>query len=281
MIRLPRGKTIQKHIDTTYVRLDGVLHSLSRESFGGYVRIVSEDAEGVLFLRHGHLVAGLHEGTDAVKTGPDALLYVLSMVDRSRAYLDIHKLEPDLLAAVMALTHTDPITLHESVAPADVKALLETAESRALTGAALAETAEGSHYFYFAGGELLGEFRPDIEEWTDVPPGIPPVIAPWKLWHEGDAHTLRTIDLETERERVFVGFTEAVERFVPGFGGALLDLEVKRHGLGDPRMMQKSGFVRLADGLYRRSRLVIGSRRAGELSESLRMLASSVVDAGI
>lgn len=281
MIRLPRGKTLQKHIDTTYVRLDGVLHSLSRETFGGYVRIVSEDAEGLLFLRHGYLVAGLHEGTDAARTGPDALLHVLAMAERSRAFLDIHKLEPDLLAAVIAVTHVEAIKLHESIQPSDVHTLIELAESRALTGAALAETAEGSHYFYFAGGEMLGEFRPDIEEWTDVPPAIPPVIAPWKLWHEDAAHTLRTIDLETERERVFVGFSDTVERRMPGFGGVLLDLEAKRHMLGDPRQMSKSDFVRLADGLFRRSRLVIGPRRAGELSEELRLLASSVVDAGI
>ncbi len=281
MIRLPKGKVLQKHIDTTYVRLDGVLQSLSRETFTGYVRIVSEDAEGLLFLRDANLFAGLHESTDRVRRGPEALLQILDMVGRARAYLDIHRIESDLLAAIMAVTHTEPTLLADADRPTNMAGLLSLAESRVLTGVMLADTAEGSLHYYCAGGEILGEFRPDLEEWADVPTTLPAAIAPWKIWHDPTAHELRTIDLETERERTFAGYAEAVERFVPGFGGSLLDLEIRRHGLGDPRRMQKAEFVRLADGLHRRCRLVVGDLRAQDLSGALRMLASSVIDAGI
>ena len=282
MIRLPKGRVLQKNIDTTYVRLDGVLHSLSAEAFTGYVRIVGEDSEGLLYFRDGRLIAGQMERGEELHAGPRALVDILSSVGRRRSFLDICKLEPDLLAAVLAVTHGTAVPLAGGAAPADLPGLVEVAaESGGVTGAFLAESATGSHYIFFADGEILGEYRPDVEEWSDVPAVFPQAITPWKLWHLPGATALRTIDLEAQKSQAWDAVRDLVERYAPGFGGHLLELECRRHLIAEPRKMLKAEFVELGTEMERRVRLVIGARRATALAGELSQVTDSMIDAGI
>lgn len=282
MIRLPKGRMLQKNIDTTYVRIDGVLHSLSGESFTGYVRIVGEDAEGLLFFRDGLLVAGLFERGDDHRGGPEALVEILNTVGRHRAFLDICKLEHDLLAAVLAITHGTAVPLAGGAAPQDLPNLVKVAQdSGGVTGAFLSESATGSHYLYFADGEILGEYKPDMEEWADVPAVFPVSITPWKLWHLASAPTLRTIDLEDQKARTWEGMRAAVERYAPGFGLHLLELECRRHLIAEPHRMMKAEFGLLSEEMRKRASLVIGERRAAAMHAEFAELTATVIDAGI
>ena len=282
MIRLPKGRILQKNIDTTYVRLDGVLHSLSREAFTGYVRLVGEDFEGLLFFRDALLVAGIMERGETHLSGVEALVEMLAAIGHTRAFLDICKLDHDLLAAILAVTHSAPVPLAGGAAPADLPSLVTIAhESGGVTGAFLSETASGSHYLYFADGEILGEHKPDLEEWADVPAVFPVAITPWKLWHLPGAMTLRTIDLEAQKARAWDDALAAVERYAPAYGSHLLDIECRNHLIADPRRMMKAEFIAVMDQLRARARLVIGDRRAGALHGEVSALAATLIDAGI
>lgn len=282
MIRLPKGRILQKNIDTTYVRLDGVLHSLSAEGFTGYVRLVGEDMEGLLFFRDRQLVAGLYEHGEDTRSGPTALIEILNAVGGRRAFLDICKMEHDLLSAVLGITHGTQVPLADGAAPTDLPGLVAVAaQSGGVTGAFLAESATGSHYMYFADGEILGEYKPDLEEWADVPAVFPQAITPWKLWHLPEAASLRTIDLEAQKSRAWEGMRAAVDRWAPGFGRHLLDLECRRHLIAEPHRMMKAEFGLVAEEMGKRASLVIGTRRAASLRAEFAELTATVIDAGI
>lgn len=281
MIRLPRGRALQRNIDTTYVRLDGVLHSLGGQSFTGYVRVVGEAVEGLIFFRDGALIAGLFERDDEIRSGPEALRDVLGLAARPRAFLDISQLSHELLAAVLAVTHDPPVTVDPGTTPADLRGLLASAANDAITGAYRLQAATGTHVLFFADGELLGEFRPDVEEWSDVPEGLPRTISPWERWHRPDAATLRTIDLDARKAEAWAAVAESVERYAPGFGRHLIRLECRRFLVADPARLLKAELVHLVDQLRARARLVIGDRRAAAMHAEALAATAGVIDAGI
>ena len=73
---VPKGKLLQRNLDTHYVRVEGVISSLHEEAFTGYGRAVLDRDEWLVFFRDGDLVACVLEREGRVAKGLDALVAV-------------------------------------------------------------------------------------------------------------------------------------------------------------------------------------------------------------
>lgn len=281
MVRLPRGKTLQRNLDTTYVRLDGVLQSLHGERHTGYVRMVSEDAEAVLFLRDGELIAPVLEQGEKTLKGIDALGGLLQTLEKHRAFLDICRIDHDLLRALLAFHHGTCRILKAEKVPQDVAALEAVFVERQVTGAALIAAPDAPYYVYAADGAIVGAWAPDADWWTAQPEPWTPGAERCEIWECPDAHSVRTIDLNLLRVELFESLRRTVERHVPGFGDYLFDLEVRQRGFAEPGQVRKAGFYDLVDGLRVRCRLIIGAKRASDLGTIMRTEVGRLIDAGI
>lgn len=283
MIRLPKGRVLQKNLDTTYVRLEGVLQSLNHERFTGYVRAVFEEEEGLLFFRSGELIAANLEHGERKLTGLDALFELLDALRRGRAYLDISKVEDELLRAILALFHRNPVALAATEVPATPRDLAALAARHHLTGAIVVNHPEADRYLFHADGVYMGTFRPDVEEWIMALDLDPLVRFPdrWLLWDCANTETLRTIDLTVPKLEALWGMRDTAEFYVPGFGGYLLDLELRDRNITDPGALPREKFEALAEGLRARCRLLIGDQRAQLLAAALGDHVARIVDAGI
>jgi len=281
MVRLPRGKALQRNLDTTYVRLDGVLQSLHRERHTGYVRMVAENAEAVLFLRDGELVAPvLEQGGKTIK-GMEALVGLLKTLEGHRAFLDICRIDHDLLRALLAFHHGTCRILKSEKVPKNPAALEALFLERKVTGAAMIDAPDAPYYVYAADGAIVGAWSPDADWWTALPEPWTPGAERCEIWECPDAHSIQTIDLRLQRVELFEALRRTVERHVPGFGDYLFDLEVREQEFGDPGQVRKAGFYVLADGLRARCRLILGARRASELGTIMRTDVGRLIDAGI
>ena len=281
MIRLPRGKALQRNLDTTYVRFDGVLQSLHREAHTGYVRMVSEEAEAVLFLRDGELIAPVLERGEKITKGFDALVDLLALLETHRAFLEICRLDYDLLRALLAFHHGTVRILKSDKVPADPGALEAVFLDRKVTGAAILDAPEAPLHVFAADGAVVGAWWPDTDRWAAQVEAWGPGVERCEIWECPDADTLRTVDLNVQRLELYETLRRSVEQFVPGFGDYLFDLEVRRQDLGEPGALRKGGFYALADGLRARCRLLIGARRAGDLGTVMRSAVGRLIDVGL
>jgi hypothetical protein len=281
VVRLPRGKALQRNLDTTYVRFDGVLQSLHREGHTGYVRIVSTDAEAILFIRDGELIAPVLEHGGKTLRGMEALVELLEWLTKNRAFLDICRVDYDMLRALLAFHHGTCRILKTDKVPADRAALAALFLERKLTGAALIDAPDAPCQVYAADGVIVGTWWPDTDRWTTEEEAWAPGAERCEIWECPDADTLRTVDLDLQRVELHETLRRSVEGFVPGFGDYLFDLEVRRQDLADPRHLGKGEFYRFADGLRARCRLLIGARRAGELGTIMRTAVGRLIDVGI
>lgn len=281
MIRLPRGKALQRNLDTTYVQFDGVLRSMHREAHTGYLRVVSEEAEGVLFLRDGDLIAPVFESGGKTVTGMPALEEMLVWLGKHRAFLEICRLDHDLLRSLLAFHHGTCRILKAGKVPADPAALEALVSGQKMTGAVIVDAPDGPVHAFAADGAVIGMWFPDVDRWSPSAVAWTPGAERCEVWECPDTDTLRTVDLDLQRVELHETLRRAVEQFVPGFGDYVFDLEVRKQEAANPAHMPKAAFYLLADGLRARCRLLIGARRAGELGTVMRTAVGRLIDAGI
>ncbi|MEK7765500.1 MAG: hypothetical protein AAB368_04610 [bacterium] len=278
---VPKGKLLQRNLDTHYVRVEGVISSLHEEAFTGYVRAVLDRDEGLVFFRDGDLVACVLEREGRVAKGLDALVALLAAVRADRAFLDICRLDHDLLAALLASWHGVTNVLEGADAPGSPAAALALAASRRLTGALSADAAGAECVCYVADGEPLGWHLTATDAWVPKAGPAPAGLAGgWRFAHAPAADALRTIDLGSLKERVMGEMIAATGRFVPSFGPRLFAVERARRNAADPRSLDRAGFLALAEGAAGRARLLVGEARARELHADLAARAAAIVDLG-
>jgi len=277
----PKGKVLQRNLDTHYVRVEGVISSLHEEAFTGYVRAVFDRDEGLVFFRDGDLVACLLEREGRVAKGLDALTALLAAVRAGRAFLDVCRLDHDLLAALLASWHGVTNVPEGADAPGSPAAALALAAERRLTGALAADAAGNEIVCYVADGEPLGWHRTATDEWAAGAGPVPAGLAGgWRFSHAPNAHALRTIDLGSLKERVMEEMIAETRRSVPSFGPRLFAVERARRSAADPRALNKAAYLALAEGAAARARLLVGEQRARALGAALAERAAAIVDLG-
>jgi len=277
----PKGRVLQKNLDTHYVRLDGILQSLGREAFSGYVRCVFEQDEGAIFFRDGDLVAAIFERGGTLSKGLPALEQMAADLRVGRAFLDLCQLDHDLLAALLAVWHGQQLTLEAADRPASVAAAAGLLRARNITGALVAESPAGEVLGYAADGEILGWHLAGPDEWSRDMAAFPPDLTGWRIHHAANAQALRTVDLNKQKDRIMNGLLRIVSGQIPHFGARLFTVECDAQEMTDPHRLTKMEFERLTTGIAARARLLVGEQRAETMRTSMRDQLTELIDLGI
>lgn len=277
----PKGRLLQKNLDTHYVRLDGILQSLRRESFSGYVRCVFALDEGAIYFRDGDLVAAIFERGGVQSRGLSALESIASDLRSDRAFLDLCQLDHDLLAALLAVWHGQQLALAPPEAPATPAAVAALLRTRQITGALGADTPAGEVLAYAADGEIIGWHLIGSDEWTRELTALPAGIGGWRLHHAANAQALRTIDLNEQKDRIMDALLETISRSIPHFGARLFVVECDHQAITDPHGLTKPELEHLAGAIARRASLLVGAERARTIQSQMQTQLAELIDLGI
>ncbi len=281
-MRYPKGKVLQKNLDTTYVNIGQVLGSLGSENFVGYVRAVFDDAEGLIFIRDSELIAALFEYEGDRTLGLDGLVKVLDKIKSSRAFLDICKIDYDLLSSLLGLIHGTGRTVPPGEIPRTIPELKNFVERNTALSGLLLEKEGEQHYVYCADGNIVGFFSPPYDQLLEQLPlaDLSGAGASWTRWDCPGTHTMRTVDLTLQKKRVLEEMRGICEKFIPGYGSYLLFLEYQNFKKRLPHLKSftREQFYRLHDGLKRRCRSLVGARKSDTLSLEIKNLFSRIID---
>lgn len=277
----PKGRMLQKNLDTHYVRLDGILQSLSQEAFSGYIRCVFEQDEGAIYFRDGDLVAAVYERGGIQSKELPALESMAADLRLHRAFLDLCQLEHDLLAALLAVWHGQQLTLEPAEYPATPAAVLALLQQRHITGALAADTPTGELLWYAADGELLGWHATGPDEWSRESGALPPGVTTWRLHHAANAQALRTVDLNRQKDRIMEALLGIMRGQIPHFGARLFAVACTAQAITDPHRLTKAEFQRLATAIAGRAQLLVGERRARAIETSMHEQLAELIDLGI
>ncbi len=278
---LPAGRVLQKNLDTHYVRLDGILQSLGREAFSGYVRCVFDQDLGAIYFRDGDLVAAVFERGGQESRGLPALEAIAADLRAGRAFLDLCRLDHDLLAAVLAVLHGQVLLLEPAERPATPAVAVALVRGRHVTGALVADTPAGEVLCYAADGEPLGWHQAGTDEWTQDLAALPSGAAGWRIHHAANAQALRTVDLNRQKDRLMDELLRTISTHLPHFGARLYTVECAAQAITDPHRLTKAEFRRLAVGIAGRARLLVGDQRARVIQAALGEKLDGLIDLGI
>lgn len=287
MIRLPKGKLLQKNLDTTYAKLDGVLRVLHEDGFVGYVRIVFEEDEGLIFFRSGELIASVYESKAGKTLGLQGLIEILESLQSGRAFIDICKLEHDLLSSILAVFHGRQLKMKKDPPLVKMSQLDQAAKKLKLTGTITCQMVQGDVEFFYSDAELLGMYNPQMDEWTppeDVPENLAGEVEDCRLWNGGpNIDSLQTVDLNVQKKVALDGLQMVAEDCVPYYGKHLFDAELKNFQSRSSSAvgLTKPAFLRFGSALQDRCKILIGESRASVIEPECAKLANNIVDLGI
>src|SRR5581483_5919367 len=86
---LPSGTPLYESLTSRFIAFDRLLTTLAETRYSGFVRLVAQDANGVILFRDGHVVDSLHRRQGVLLTGDEALRSIESSVEDGTGVLDV------------------------------------------------------------------------------------------------------------------------------------------------------------------------------------------------
>ena len=171
-IPVPAGQVLYDSLKTSFVDFPRLLTTLEREGYTGYVRLLTDDASGLILFREGSALECLYDGaTEAASLvlGKPALLRFNDDVTAGHGVLDVVGLSPELIDGLYELTVSRPMYTELYAAWVDMKALLNFLSERKLSGSVMIRSGGGTGVIILAHGELAGAYTSESRDIADKP----------------------------------------------------------------------------------------------------------------
>ena len=171
-IPVPAGQVLYDSLKTSFVDFPRLLTTLEREGYTGYVRLLTDDASGLILFREGSALECLYDGaTEAASLvlGKPALLRFNDDVTAGHGVLDVVGLSPELIDGLYELTVSRPMYTELYAAWVDMKALLNFLSERKLSGSVMIRSGAGTGVIILAHGELAGAYTSESRDIADKP----------------------------------------------------------------------------------------------------------------
>ncbi|MGI8609610.1 MAG: hypothetical protein ACR2MY_10360 [Candidatus Dormibacteria bacterium] len=151
---MPPGESLQR-LRSDFVALDKMLATMAGNKFTGYLRVHSDELNGVVLLVEGGVVETLFDIAPVVVTGERALGLVAATVAAGEGELDIVSLDADVVMGVFQLL-TAP-SLYENLFArfVDVPGLLEYLSETGVSGSVIVTNGEEQGVILMREGNLL------------------------------------------------------------------------------------------------------------------------------
>ncbi len=173
-IPVPAGQVVYDSLKTSFVDFPRLITTLEREEYTGYVRLLTEDAAGLILFKDGHaLECAYDEGEDpGITLGAQALAAFNDAVTNGEGILDVVSLTPELVDGLYELTAATPIYSDLYASWVDPEALLEFLEKRGLSGTVTVHTAASTGVIILTQGRLTGAYTSDSRDIADEAEGV-------------------------------------------------------------------------------------------------------------
>jgi hypothetical protein len=171
-IPVPAGQILYDSLKTSFVDFPRLLTTLEREGYTGYVRLLTDDASGLILFREGSALECLYDGAadaGSLVLGKSALQHFNDDVTAGHGVLDVVGLSSELIDGLYELTVSRPMYTELYAAWVDMKALLNFLSERKLSGSVMVRSGAGTGVIILAEGELAGAYTSESRDIADKP----------------------------------------------------------------------------------------------------------------
>ena len=171
-IPVPAGQILYDSLKTSFVDFPRLLTTLEREGYTGYVRLLTDDASGLILFREGSALECLYDGAaeaGSLVLGKQALQEFNDDVTAGHGVLDVVGLSSELIDGLYELTVSRPMYTELYAAWVDMKALLNFLSDRKLSGSVMIRSSGGTGVIILAQGELAGAYTSESRDISDKP----------------------------------------------------------------------------------------------------------------
>ena len=172
-IPVPAGQVIYDSLKTSFVDFPRLITTLEKEGYTGYVRLLTEDATGLILFREGLALECMYDTGDdqqqGLILGKQALQRFNEDVTNGHGVLDVVGLSPELIEGLYELTVSRPMYTELYASWVDMKALLKFLNDRKLSGSVMIRAGSGTGVIILAQGELAGAYTSESRDISDKP----------------------------------------------------------------------------------------------------------------
>jgi hypothetical protein len=171
-IPVPAGQVIYDSLKTSFVDFPRLITTLEKEGYTGYVRLLTDDATGLILFREGSALECIYDGSaepGGMMLGKTALHQFNEDVTMGHGVLDVVGLSPELIDGLYELTVSKPMYTELYAAWVDMKALLKFLSDRKLSGSVMIRSSGGTGVIILADGGLAGAYTSESRDISDKP----------------------------------------------------------------------------------------------------------------
>ena len=171
-IPVPAGQVIYDSLKTSFVDFPRLITTLEKEGYTGYVRLLTDDAAGLILFREGSALECMYDGVGeatGLVLGKQALHQFNEDVTGGHGVLDVVGLSPELIDGLYELTVSKPMYTELYAAWVDMRALLKFLSDRKLSGSVMIRAASGTGVIILSDGELAGAYTSESRDISDKP----------------------------------------------------------------------------------------------------------------
>jgi hypothetical protein len=171
-IPVPAGQVIYDSLKTSFVDFPRLITTLEKEGYTGYVRLLTDDATGLILFREGAALECMYDGAaepGGLMLGKTALHQFNEDVTTGHGVLDVVGLSPELIDGLYELTVSKPMYTELYAAWVDMKALLKFLSDRKLSGSVMIRAGAGTGVIILSDGELAGAYTSESRDISDKP----------------------------------------------------------------------------------------------------------------
>jgi len=126
-IPVPAGQILYDSLKTSFVDFPRLMTTLEKEDYTGYVRLLTDDASGLILFREGSALECLYDGqaeASGLVLGKQALQQFNDDVTNGHGVLDVVGLSPELIDGLYELTVSRPMYTELYAAWVDMLSLI-------------------------------------------------------------------------------------------------------------------------------------------------------------
>jgi hypothetical protein len=169
---VPAGQVIYDSLKTSFVDFPRLITTLEKEGYTGYVRLLTDDATGLILFREGAALECMYDGSaepGGLMLGKVALHQFNEDVTAGHGVLDVVGLSPELIDGLYELTVSKPMYTELYAGWVDMKALLKFLSDRKLSGSVMIRATAGTGVIILSDGELAGAYTSESRDISDKP----------------------------------------------------------------------------------------------------------------
>ena len=171
-IPVPAGQVIYDSLKTSFVDFPRLITTLEKEGYTGYVRLLTDDAAGLILFKEGSALECMYDGagdSTGLVLGKQALHQFNEDVTAGHGVLDVVGLSPELIDGLYELTVSKPMYTELYAAWVDMRALLKFLSDRKLSGSVMIRSNAGTGVIILSEGEMAGAYTSESRDISDKP----------------------------------------------------------------------------------------------------------------